>query len=559
MKIIDPKDLNIIQSLPPVSVKGDKVSVDSEFFKQVKGRLHRAHGDFAGMGVSYDGVTIYYTIDEKDIPEFMSRIDKAVHIYHHAKYDITQLRRFAHIPQRNLLWDTMLIEQIMYSGYYKDFGLNDLARRYLDVYMAKDVRDEFETSDTMSKEQIEYMAVDIVATWRVYKEQRKIIDETDLMIWKDIELPFLWTILGMSGIRLDVQKWLDLAEYNKNTANNIQEKYGDLNLASPAQVKKHLHSLGYKLDSTGVGELEAIVDECEFARDLLLFRGSAKRSSTYGAKFVEDFVEDDGCVYSDIYQIGAETARTSSRNPNVQNQPHEGKYRECFIADPNECLIVADWSSQEPRIAAYMAQDEKLIAVFGSGKDIYIEIAKDVLGETITKSDPRRKQIKALVLGIFYGMSAYGLGDRLGIGKEEAQDMIDTFLHCYPGVQDYMMKQQKAGQFVTSIYGRKIWLNKYDYQWERNALNAPIQASAAEAMKIAAYRYTCEVDGDDFYTNIHLKLLVHDEMVSGSENEKCDKTSQILRKCMIEVAEEMHDGITASLEIFIGQNWSCKQ
>lgn len=156
-------------------------------------------------------------------------------------------------------------------------------------------------------------------------------------------------------------------------------------------------------------------------------------------------------------------------------------------------------------------------------------------------------------------MSAYGLGDRLGISKEEAQDMIDTFLKCYPGVKDYMDRQAKAGQYVESIYGRKIWLNKYDYQWTRNALNAPIQCSAAEAMKLAAHEFTVRIDGEDFYENCHLKLLVHDELGVGSEMYECETVTQCLKDSMIEVAEEMHDGIKASLEIFTGQSWACKQ
>lgn len=589
MNTINPRDLNLIHGLPPIAKKGDRVSLDSEFLHQVKGKLHRPHGDFAFLGCSFDGETVYYITDESQVQEFYDRIDAGVHIYVHAKYDITQLRRFAKIPQRKLLWDCMLIEQIMYSGYYTDFGLADLARRYLGVYLSKEVRKEFSDADTvsLSREQLDYSAVDVAATWRVYQVQRAIIDETDLEIWKSIELPFLWTILSMGGIRLDTKKWLALAEKNGKIAQDIQDKYGHLeeieqsaidlsdfgigerptkrkikkpifvglNLNSPAQVKAHLSKLGYKVKSTDVEALEELSDRCEFAREMLEYRKYAKRASTYGKKFVEDYVEADGKIYADIYQIGAETGRTSCRAPNLQNQPHEIEYRDCFIADDGKCAIVADYGSQEPRIAAYLTQDEKLIAALNGKEKLYIAVARDVLGKTITKDSPEYTHIKSTVLGIFYGMSAVGLAARIGCSVEDAQEMIDAFLDAYPGVMDYMHKQKQAKDYVTTIYGRKIWLNKYSYQWERNALNAPIQGSAADATKLAASLF---VERTEAESDWKLVLLVHDEIVISVLTCDCEEAKRILAECMVEVAEEMHEGIKGIAEVYEGSSWACK-
>lgn len=577
---INPHSLKIIHSLPPVAKKGDKISIDSEFFGQTKSRLHRPHGTMAFLGCSFDGETVYYITDDSQVQEFYNRIEAGVHIYVHAKYDLTQLRRFAHLPQRKLLWDCMLIEQIMYSGYYTDFGLADLARRYLGVYMSKEIRKEFSESDTLSREQIEYAAVDVVATWRIYKAQRGIIDENDLQIWKDIELPFLWTILSMGGVKLDKEKWIALAEKNEKTAQEIQAKYGEwkevqgkrsikkvfdgVNLNSPAQVKAHLKACGWNVMSTDVEALKKIADTDDeddagvrFANELLVYRNCAKRASTYGKKFVDDYVEADGKIYADIYQIGAETARTSCRAPNLQNQPHEFDYRDCFIADEGNQMVVADWGSQEPRIAAYLSQDEKLIAALNGSEKLYIAVARDVLGKTIKKDSPEYTHIKSTVLGIFYGMSAEGLSARISVSEEDAQDMIDAFLDTYPGVKEYMKRQKKAQDYVTSIYGRKIWLNKYSYQWERNALNAPIQSSAADAMKIAAYRFVDACD-EDIYTCSPLRLIVHDELVAEDSEGNADWIKTTLERVMVEVAEEMHEGIKGISEIYIGNSWACK-
>jgi DNA polymerase-1 len=578
MKTINPKLLHIVKGLPPVAKRGDKVSLDTEFFGMEKRRLHRPHGQFAYLGASFDGETVYYITDESQVTEFLNNLQDAVWIFANAKFDIRQLRRYSAIEPRKKLWDVILIEQIMYSGYYDSFALADLVRRYLGEYMPKEVREEFSETDTvreMTKDQIEYASGDVAYTWKVYSEQRKIISETDLSIWKEIELPFMWALLGMGGIRLDKEKWIALAKKNAETAQEIQDKYGHwetlertgkrgqalkakdafvgINLNSPLQVKGKLIELGYKVDSTNAEFLESIQEDCEFARDMCIYRTYAKRSSTYGEQFVEDFVEADGKIYADIYQIGAETGRTSCRAPNLQNQPHETEYRECFIADDGRCIVVADWGSQEPKFAAYFSGDQGLIDALNSTEKLYVRVARDALHINITKDSPEYKHIKSTVLGIFYGMTAKGLSKRIGVDEETAQQYIDVILETYPGIEEYMKQQKRAKDYVTSLNGRKIWLNKYSNQWERNALNAPIQSSAAEAMKIAAARFIQSKKPD-----WELVLLVHDEIAIMVPEQDCEDAKTLLGDTMVSVANEMHKGIKGTVDIFSGSNWGCK-
>lgn len=575
MNISNPKQLKIIKGLPPIAKKGDKIAIDTEFFGMEKRRLHRPHGQFAYMGCSFDGETVYYIDDESQIKAFLDNLEIGVWIFANTKFDIRQLRRYTPILPRRRLWDVILIEQIRFSGYYSDFSLQDLVRRYLDIYMPKEVRKEFSDAESLTKEQIEYASLDVAYTWKVYRSQKEKISEDDLDIWKEIELPFMWTILSMSGIRLDTEKWIALAKQNETIAKEIQDKYGHwtiepatgrakkdkevfvgLNLNSPAQVKKHFTSLGYtNLKSTDVEALESLADECDFAKEMLEYRKYAKRSSTYGEKFVEDHVEEDGKIYADIFQIGAETGRTSCRAPNLQNQPHESSYRECFIADEGEVIIVADWGSQEPKFAAHFSQDAGLIDALNSDEKLYIRIAREALDIHITKVSPEYTHIKSTILGLFYGMSAKGLSKRIGRSEEDAQNMIDSILETYPGIKEYMRQQKQAKEYVESVYGRKIWLNKYSFQWERNALNAPIQSSAADAMKIAATRFIQESEAESGWK---LLLLVHDEIVIAVPEKDVSAADMLLTKCMIETAEEMHEGIKGSVEIFHGSNWAVK-
>lgn len=585
MNIIDPRTLRIVKGLPPVLSKQDRCAIDTEWFGMDKNRLHRPHGIFACATFCSDGKTVYVVTDVDDLEQAFKNIDPAVHIYVNAKFDITQLRKYIQIPQRKRLWDCFLIEQIMYSGYYNDFSLADLARRRLDLYLPKEIRESFSKNDPepsgghlgLSQEQLEYAAVDTAATWQVYQSQRAEIDKNDLSIWTDIELPFLWTLLSMGGVKLDIDAWTSLAEKNGQIAKEIQDEYGHwetiepngskkkskevfvgVNLNSPAQVKEHLSGMGYRVKSTDVEVLTELADQhVQFAAEVLGYRKHAKRASTYGKKFIEDYVEADGRIYGDIFQMGAETGRTSSRHPNLQNQPHEVEYRSCFVAGDGNCMVVADWGSQEPRIAAYLSQDERLIEILNSDKKLYIEIARDVFGREITKEMEEYKHIKSTVLGIFYGMSAQGLAVRLGIDEQDAQHMIDKILETYPGIQDYIDRQSKAGDYVQSVYGRKIWLNKYSNQWQRNALNAPIQGSAADAMKIAAYRLVDACD-ESIYQDSPLRLLVHDEIVCEISEGDVEWLRKTMERIMISVAEELHDGIKGSIEIFSGENWAVK-
>lgn len=598
MNQINPKDIRLINNLPPRAEKGDKVSVDSEFFFQDKQRLHRPHGKFAFLGCSFDGQSVYFITDEKKIQEFFNRIDAGVLIFHHAKYDYTQLRHFADIPDRKLLWDTMLIEQIMYSGYYNDFSLQDLARRYLDVYMSKDVRKSFSEEqaknlnelgfDTeLSQEQLEYAGIDVAATWRIYQAQRAIIDENDLQVWKEIELPFLWTLLDMKGMKMDVPAWIALYEKNHGDALTIQKKYMEnpeilggmsldeskkkkkfkgINLGSNDQVGKEITRQGYRLPKTKTGKdstiednISPFADECEFVRDVLEYRGKIKAAGTYGKGWIDNgLIEEDGKVYSSFKQIGAATGRLSSSDPNVENIPvrETPEFRKCFIASDGCVLVDADWSAQEPRIFAYQSQDEKLIQIFKDKKDVYIESARLMFGWKLDKKDPRRKErMKPTVLGASYGLTEYGMEKKYGVPKDEGKELLDTFFGTFEGAANYKKQQSVIRTYVQTIYGRKYWLNVYQKGFENNSLNSPTQGSAADAMKIAGAEFMKQIHEAGYHGRVSILNYIHDEILLECEKKLLGWTEKTLKNIMLEVAENMHEGIPAEVEIFHGNSW----
>lgn len=223
-------------------------------------------------------------------------------------------------------------------------------------------------------------------------------------------------------------------------------------------------------------------------------------------------------------------------------------------------LIIADWSSQEPRITAFLSQDEGLIEILNSGKDLYIEVGFRIFGERFGKKDKRRDIMKALVLALTYGMTKWGLADKIGSTVEYAQELIDKFFAEFPGVKEYINEQirltRKRG-YVESANGRKIWISPYDSGIERNAPNYPIQSTAADCMKIAANLFRRK------WMSLHgvnpLRMFVHDELVAEVSDELADEAAKILEKIMVEVAETIHTGIRASADVYIGDTWGAKK
>lgn len=581
MKQININDYNIIHGVPPELQSHHRCAIDTEFVNMDKKRLHRPTGEFACVTFYFGGKDVYIVEDIRDLAQAFYNVEQAGWVFHNAKFDIFHLRRYIAIPTRMKMWDTMLVEQVMYSGLYDEFNLASCVRRHLDRFMAKDERETFSSHDgEMTQSQVEYACIDTINTLDLFYFQRGVIDQDDLTVWKEVELPFLWAMLSIGGITLDQQKWLDIAKDNGDKAFAIQDKYGQkvnkisektgkplksmvfegINLASPKQVKDEFARLGYKLEGTGEEYVSELVNKCEFAKDLLEFRTLSKRAGTYGADYITDHVEPDGRIYTDYFQMGAISGRLSSRSPNLQNQPREGGYRDCYVASSDEYeLVIADSTAQEPKFAAFICQDEGLIAALNSKEKLYIRVARDAMGIEITKGEELYSHMKSTILGLFYGMSAKGLADRIGKTEDEAQEMIEAIFRAYPKLGKWIKdSQSKFVPYVTAVMGRKVWLNEYTSAWRRLILNAPIQTSAAIAFKLAVVNLVKDWHGSlDVLVSV-LRLFVHDEIVSEVKKSEVDKFLPVLENAMISASEKLHPGIKAGCEIGHGKTWAAK-
>jgi DNA polymerase-1 len=553
--------MKIIQTLPPQQEPNTWIGLDIEMFGL---NPRPISGEFACLSIAVNPEIVYVVTDKLEIPVALGRLNDTVSVYQNAPFDITHLRRWASIQPTKKLWDTMYIERILYGGYYNSFGLDNLARRHLDIKMDKSLQKSFEDATELSDEQIEYSALDASITLQVSQAQRKVMRKKDFNIWAKVDRPALWAYLDFMGFAINVAGWKELADRYLELATKIEETF-EYNPRSPKQVKEKLISTGFKgLPNTQEKTLRAFIskhpdtDASKIAKEQLAYKKFQKRHSTYGMNFIEHYVETDirfDCemIRCNYWVTGAETGRTASSDPNMQNIPSRDtkEYRKCFIARPGNVLIIADYSAQEPSILAYVSQDKKLIQIINSGKDIYLETQK--LSKLFR--DLNRDKMKTVVLGTDYGMTEYGLARELGCSLDEAKSILREYFHIFSGVASWVIKQKKRKDYVETVLGRRIWLNRYSSQCENNSVNAPVQGTAADINKIATARIH---QNWKYPYPFAVVETTHDEIGLDVPRQHAKKIARFVKHHMVSVAEEVCPGIKARVDVSISDSWGGK-
>lgn len=556
-----------INQLPPKMTNKDWVGVDLEMFDMNPNQLHRpTNGNFALLSIAHKD-DVYLFDNVAYVASALERINDSWWIMQNAKFDITHLRRWTDIPPREKLWDTMLVDKILWGGYYDTFALDDLVRRNLCMHMDKTLQKSFSGSK-LSAEQLEYSAKDAWILSKIVDQQKKHIKSKDFKIWNEIDRPAMFAFMDFIGFAIDLTAWERLAIKNKNQQTFIDSNL-PINPRSSKQVSEFLQRYGYDVKSTSKEVLEKLYSkigsEGEAGKVILGVLDSrmyGKRASTYGLDFLSDFIEyenDIPIIVANYSTIGAGTGRTSSDSPNMQNIPsRETKdFRECFVARPGHKLIVIDYSQQEILIAAYISEDERLINICNSGKDIYILMAKEMFGKDIDKQDPLRAAVKAIVLGLNYGMSEYGLARRLNVSVDEAKKLISLMMRKFPRLHRWMELQQSKKNFVETVAGRKFWLNPYTNKSDRNALNSPVQGSAGDCMKKSLVNLHAE-----WHNIAPIRFgavgYVHDELVLDVPSEWVNTIALFAEETLVNTANTMFPGMKFRAEVAIGDNWACK-
>ena len=401
-------------------------------------------------------------------------------------------------------------------------------------------------------------------------------------VYDDIEAPLLPVLLRMEerGITLDTAFLADMSVELGTSIDALETEIYDLagerfNIASPQQLGVLMfEKLGYpvlrrtrktKNYATGADTLEELAARGYPLPEVLLrFRELTKLRSTY-VDALPTLVADDGRIHTRFNQAVAVTGRLSSAHPNLQNiptrTPDGQRIRKAFVAAPGHRLIVADYSQIELRVLAHIAQDEALIEAFRQGEDIHAATAAAMFGGSPMLVNPdQRRMAKVINFGIIYGMSSWGLAQRLGLERGEAKRFIDTYFEKYPGVARYMeetLESVQAEGKVETLFGRVRWLpditsrnHNLRENAKRMAINARIQGTAADLLKMAMIAVDRRLERD--HPGAHLLLTVHDELVVEAPEAAAADVGKTLESTM----EGIYDlGVPLVVDAGQGETW----
>lgn len=476
-------------------------------------------------------------------------------IGHNIKTIISFLAKYD-IEIENKLWDNMI------AHYLIEPELNHSLDYLSDIY-AKDSSD---------------------INWQLYDKFKTSLSENNLEnLFYNIEMPLVRVLADMesNGVKIDIEGLKQISEeQSKEIAgieNSIYEIAGtSFNIGSPKQLGEILfEKLNIKAPAkktktgqypTGEDVLQKIINENPIVQHILDYRSLTKLKSTYVDALPSLVSHRDGLIHTSFNQAVTATGRLSSNNPNLQNIPvrtEKGReIRKAFVPrDENHILLAADYSQIELRIIAHLSGDQAMLSAFRNGLDVHTDTAARVYGVDIKDvTSEMRRNAKAVNFGIIYGMSAFGLAERLKISRSEASEIIKNYKKEYPGIQEYIDKQvafAKEYGYVETMLGRRRYLRDINSGnsvvrnfAERNAINAPIQGSSADMIKIAMKDIHNEMKLKDLKSKMILQ--VHDELVFDVYKDELDVLSELVKDKMINALQLE---VPIIVNINTGNNW----
>jgi len=506
---------------------------------------------------------------------------------HHLKYDAHVLANYG-ISMAGHRYDSML-ESYVLNSVANRHDMDSAAERYLGIQTI-----HYEDVCGKGAKQIGFNQVDVASATAYAAEDADVTLQLHGALWTQIaalpklaslyefiEQPLVGVLYRMerTGVLVDrellrVQSAELDARMREVAADAHVAAGGDFNLDSPKQLQEILFGkLGIPVKrktptgqpSTAEDVLEELAAEYPLPRLILEYRGVAKLRSTYTEKLPAQIEPSTGRIHTSYHQAVAATGRLSSSDPNLQNIPirtPEGRrIRQAFVAPPGHCLIAADYSQIELRIMAHLSGDASLLRAFAEDRDIHQATAAEVFGIALEAvSLDQRRSAKAINFGLIYGMSAFGLARQLGIGRGEAQKYVDLYFERYPGVKRYMeetTRQAREIGYVETLFGRRLYLpeiasrNQALRQYaERSAINAPMQGTAADIIKLAM------IDVDRWLresrVSARLIMQVHDELVLEVAESETTRVIGELRERMAAAAQLR---VPLKVDVGVGKNW----
>ncbi|PVX45427.1 DNA polymerase I [Flavobacterium sp. 103] len=556
------------------------------------------NAELVGMSFSFEKGKAFYVPFPENQDEAQVLVDKFKPFFENeniekigqnVKYDLKILSHYG-VQIKGKLFDTMIAHYLINPDMRHNMDV--LSETYL-KYSPKSIEDLIgkkgkgqKTMREVPLEDIkEYAAEDADVTYQLKQNFSPILDKAETKkLFDEIEIPLIPVLAAMEleGINLDVpflkSMSVEMATESKALEQKIYETAGEkFNLASPKQLGDILFDKlkigGAKQKKTKTGQyatgeevLSYLANDNEIVRDILEWRQMVKLQSTYIDALPNQVDEKTGRVHTDYMQTVAATGRLSSNNPNLQNIPirtERGRLiRKAFIArDENYTLVSADYSQIELRIIAALSGEENMIKAFKNHEDIHRSTAAKVFHvplEEVTKE--QRSNAKTVNFGIIYGVSAFGLSNQTSLSRKESAELIDAYYSSYPKLKSYMSNQvdfARKNGYVQTISGRRRYLKDINSAnavvrgaAERNAVNAPIQGSAADIIKIAMINIHKKLISENWKSK--MLLQVHDELVFDVHNSELEKIKPMIK---YEMENAFTMAVPLDVEIGAGKDW----
>ena len=508
-------------------------------------------------------------------------------IGHNLKYDRHILQN-AGIKLKGRLLDTMLFSYVNNSTITRH-NMDAVSKRYLNISPTsyEDVAGKGAKQIPFSEVSIDiasdYASEDADIALQLYHniEPRVRKEEKLKELYHKIEGPLIYTLgdIERNGVLINSEKLDDQSKELELTISELESKVQDsagetFNLGSPKQLQEILYQkLGLPIvkktpkgqPSTSETVLQELSMDFPIVEDILSFRALSKLKSTYTDKLPKMINSETGRVHTSYHQAVTATGRLSSSNPNLQNIPirsEEGRrIREAFVAPNGYKILAADYSQIELRIMAHLSKDSGLLDSFSRDLDIHRATAAEIFRVALDEvTDNQRRSAKAINFGLIYGMSAFGLSKQLMITRAEAQNYIEQYFDRYPGVKNYMdetkLMAKKIG-YVETVFGRRLYLadiESSNYQRrqyaERSAINAPMQGTAADLIKMAMIELHQRINRESLDAKIIMQ--VHDELVIEVHENQAHDVSVLAKETMSNIFKL---DVDLKVDADLGGNW----
>ncbi len=503
------------------------------------------------------------------------------------KYDLEVLRNY-HVELKGQLWDTMIAHYLIQPELHHN--MDYMAEVYLhyktihiDELIGPKGKNQRSMRDLTPTLVYEYACEDADITLQLKNKLEQELKQHDCeRLFYDIEMPLMPVLaeMEMNGVCLDTASLAETSKQFTTRMNEIEQRIYELageqfNIASPKQVGEILFDklkIVEKAKKTKTGQyvtseevLQQLKNKHEIVADILEHRGLKKLIGTYIDALPKLINPRTGHIHTSFNQTITATGRLSSSDPNLQNIPIRGEdgkeIRKAFIPEPGCLFFSADYSQIELRVMAHLSQDPQMIEVFREGKDLHAATAANIYKKPIEEvTRDERTKSKRANFGIIYGITVFGLAERLDIPRDEAKMLIDGYFDTFPQVHDYMEKSKEIARqqgYVTTLFGRRRYLPDINSAngtvrgfAERNAINAPIQGTAADIIKVAMIHIFQRFKAEGIKSKMILQ--VHDELNFSVYPDEKEKVERIVLE---EMQNAFHMSVPLVADSGFGDNW----